>query len=168
MAEFVVRNSLNPYKVVKLSITFEQQVLKGKEGDHYWVAEIATLEPDLNGAPIVPEYLHLITLDNLDKEVEKAVNAISAQIDWSPTIADTSEPYVSEYLPSQTSDVSIDSFIQLVLKDSLPSAGIDLSSINLVLNGVDISHECEITGDPYEYKVKWNPSMIIYETDPSI
>lgn len=163
MADFVVRNSLNPYKAVKLNITFQQQVLEGEEGELFWLVEINTTEPDLNGDPIKSEYIHLRSLTYLDEEIQEAVSAISAQIDWSPYIEDTREPVVYSYSPSETSNVSIDSYIELVLKDILPSAGIDLSSINVKLNEEDITNQCEITGDPYEYKVKWVPNRV-YET----
>ena len=45
MAQFLVRNSLNPQKVIKCGITFEQLAPKDNEGDLIWIVEIASDEP---------------------------------------------------------------------------------------------------------------------------
>lgn len=164
MANFLIRNSLNPYKVIKCNLTFQQQVLKGSEGEHIWVVEVNTIEPDINGDPITSEYVHLRTLDDLDDEIENVANRISAQIDWSPRIEDTKAPYVTSYSPTETSDVDIDSSVILTIKESLPSAGIDIGSIVMTVDDFDVTPEVDITGDPYEYKIEWKPSVIIRDT----
>lgn len=164
MAHFIVRNSLNPYKAVKFNITFQQQVLKGLEGEPFWLAEINTNEPSVSGTQIASEYLHLKTLTNMDAEIEKVVSNICKQIDWTPQIEDTRGPIVTSYSPSETTDVGIDSSVKLTINDLLPSAGIDISSICVTLNGFDITGELDITGDPYEYEVEWKPSTIVYDT----
>lgn len=165
MAYFFVRDSLNPYKVVKFSITFQQQTLKGWEGEHLWTAEINTLEPTVSGVDMRSRYLHLRTLNNLDEEIEKAVNEICAEINWEPRLGDTRGPYVESSFPSQGSTgVDIDSSVQLAVKESLPSAGIDINSIQADINGYDVTSELDITGDPYEYTVKWKPSVVVRGT----
>jgi hypothetical protein len=62
--------------------------------------------------------------------------------------------------------VSIGSNISLVLKDYLPSAGIDLSNAKVVLNNsmtdFDITSEVQVEGDPYEYTIRWNTPMRVY------
>ena len=160
----MIRHSLNPYKVIKCNLTFQQQVLKGSEGEHIWVVEVNTVEPDISGDPITSEYIHLRTLDDLDDEIEKVANIISAQIDWSPRIEDTKAPYVTSYSPTETSNVDIDSSVILNIKESLPSAGIDVNSIAITVNGFDVTPEADITGDPYEYKISWKPSVIVRDT----
>jgi len=164
VAYFIVRNSLNPYKAVKFSITFQQQTLKGYEGDNIWTAEVNTTEPSVSGTEIKSEYLHLRTLVNLDNEIEKAVSVICEQIDWLPAIEDLRAPYVTSHFPVETTNVSIESSVVINVEESLPSAGIDLSSIKVMLDSFDITNECDVTGDPYEYKVKWKPSTIVYDT----
>lgn len=163
MAVYTVRNSLNPDKVVKVSVTFKKQVLKGHEGDPIWIIEATTSEPDQSGNAITPEYIYLTNLDNLDEEMERVSNNISDQVDWVPLFDDTRAPYITEHSPIQTTDVSIESDIVAVIKESLPSAGIDISSINIIVNGFDVTTEAEITGDPYEYRVEWKPFMRVYD-----
>lgn len=161
MAYFIVRNSLNPYKAVKFSITLQQQVLNNWDGDPLWIAEINTLEPSVSGTQLVSKYLHLRTLNNLDDEIEKAASELCEQIDWSPVLDDSRPPYVTEYLPTSTSNVSLDSGVEAVIEESLPSTGIDIDSITMTLNGLDVTNELEITGDPYKYTVRWKPQLVV-------
>ena len=164
MAYFIVRNSLNPYKAVKFSITLQQQVLKDWEGEPLWLAEINTLEPSVSGTQLKSKFLHLRTLNNLDEEIENAVSQLCDEIDWSPSLDDGRPPYVTDYLPTSNSNVSIDSGIEVVIEESLPSAGIDRDSITMTFNGFDVTNEIEITGDPYEYTVRWEPPLVVRDT----
>lgn len=167
MAQFIVRNSLNPSKAVRFGVTFEQLVPKGGEGEPIWVAEVATAEPHKDGGGIPPEFINLVSLDHLDAEIEKVVETISAQIDWTPLDEDLRPPFVLSCYPTSY-EVDIESFIEIVIKDNLPAAGIDISSINMVItaDGVDfdVTPELEIKGDPFLYTVKWVPEIRIYDT----
>jgi hypothetical protein len=163
MAVYLIRNSLNPSKVAKLSITFKKQVLKGHEGDPIWIIEVSTLELDHSGNSITPEYIYLTSLENLDEEVRRVSEVVSNQIDWTPLSDDHRAPYMEEYYPTETTDVSIESDVVANIKESLPSAGIDLSSINITVNGFDVTSESEITGDPYGYRIEWKPFLRVYD-----
>lgn len=164
MAEFLVRNSLNPHKVVKLGVTFRQLVdVNRNDGDPIWVVEVATDEPHKDGGGIRPTFINLISLEHFDDEMDKAVAEISEQIDWTPLDADQRAPYADSIRPSDYT-VEIRDFVEVVLKDNLPSAGIDINSIEMTINGFDVTTELEITGDPYEYTVKWDPSIRVYDT----
>jgi len=161
MAQFLIRNSLNPQKVVKCGITFEQVTPKNLEGEPIWVVELATDEPHKNGGSIRPEFINLITLDNLDLEIKKTVEVISNQIDWTPLEEDVRAPLVYSVYPT-TYEVNMDTFVEIVIKDLLPAAGIDIDSIEMTINDFDVTSELVVTGDPYEYKLKWNPTIRVY------
>jgi hypothetical protein len=162
MAQFLIRNSLNPYKVVKCGITFEQVIPKGIEGEPIWVVELATDEPHKNGGVIPPEFINLVSLNNLDEEIQQAVETISSKIDWTPLEDDLRAPFVESCYPS-TYEVDITSYVEIIIKDLLPSAGIDVDSISMTITAdgmdFDVTNELEITGDPFEYTVKWMPFM---------
>lgn len=158
MADFLVRNSLNPSKVVLCGITYRQVVPKGNEGEAIWVVEIATEEPDINGDSIAPEILNLTNLSYLEEEITAAVERISAKIDWSPFITDIWAPYVESIFPADY-EVALETSVEILLKERLPAAGIDIDSISITVNDFDVTSESEITGDPYEYKIKWSPFM---------
>ena len=164
MAQFLIRNSLNSQKVVKCGITFEQVTPKNLEGEPIWVVELATDEPHKNGGSISPVFINLTTLSNLDAEVKQAVETISDQIDWTPLELDERPPFVDSVLPTSY-EVDMDTFIEIVIKEVLPSAGIDIDSIQMTINDFDVTSELEITGDPYEYTLKWQPFMRVYEEE---
>lgn len=162
MAEFIVRNSLNPYKAVKFGITTRQVVPKDNEGEPIWVVEVATGEPTISGSVIPSVYINLRALDNLDAEIQNAVTVISDQIDWTPLLDDSTPPFVVSSSPNN-SVVGIDSKVEAVISDPLPSAGIDKDSIKMTVNGFDVTSQLDITGDAYSYKVKWAPYLRHYE-----
>jgi len=164
MAQFLIRNSLNPQKVVSCGITFEQITPRNYEGEPIWVIELATDEPHKDGGSISPVYINLTSLNNLDEEIEKAVEIISEKIDWTPLEEDLRPPFVESCSPSEY-EVDIESRIEIVLKDILPAAGIDISSINMTINDFDVTNELVITGDPYEYTLKWNPFIRVYSEE---
>jgi hypothetical protein len=161
MAEFIVRNSLNPYKAVKFGITTRQVVPKENEGERFWVMEIATNEPTISGAVIPPVYINLRTLDDLDKEIQNATAIISDQIDWTPLIEDSTPPFVVSASPGD-GVVDIEGSVEFLIKDNLPSSGLDLDSIKMTVNGFDVTSELELSGDGYEQKIKWKPYLRAY------
>jgi len=164
MASFIVRNSLNPRKVINVGVTYNQVTPKSNEGDAIWVIELATKEPDVNGDTIRPVYINDISSTHLDDEIAKAVGVIAQQVDWSPFDADTREP-VLEYISPASYEVAISSVLEMEIKDILPSAGIDVDSIELSINDIDVSNELEITGDPYRYKIKWDTYLRVLEEE---
>jgi hypothetical protein len=164
MAQFLIRNSLNTQKVVKCGITFEQVTPKNLEGEPIWVVELATDEPHKNGGNITPVFINLTSLDSLDAEIEKAVETISDQIDWTPLEEDTRAPLVYSVYPTNY-EVSMDAFVEIVIQDLLPSAGINIDSIQMTINDFDVTDDLTITGDPYEYKLKWNPPLRVYSSE---
>jgi hypothetical protein len=63
--------------------------------------------------------------------------------------------------------VPIQSDVYIKIKDKLPSSGIDLSTMKIVLNtgetDFDITSEVTIKGDPYVYELYWAPPLRVYE-----
>ena len=163
MAEFLIRNSLNPYKVVKCGITFQQIIPKDNEGEPIWLVEVATDEPHKNGGEIVSEFVNLTSLDTLDSEIEKVSAIISAQVDWTPVLADRSPPTITSVNPA-TYEMDIFDSVQLIMEDSLPSAGIAIDSITMIINGFDVTSDLKIRGDAYKYDIEWSPPIRILDT----
>jgi hypothetical protein len=166
MAEYLLRNSLNPGKVVKCVISFRQLTIKGYEGEQQWVVEINTVEPHKDGASIAPEYINYTSDVNLDLEIKEATERLAAQIDWEPLIVDARAPFVSNAVPSDgNSAVAIDSGVLIDISEKLPATGIDVGSIEMSINGIDVTEELKIDGDPFGYSVFWRPSIVIYDTE---
>jgi hypothetical protein len=140
------------------AITYRQVVPKGEEGEAVWVIEVATTASGIHSEVIPSEFIHATDLNYLEDEITEAVERLSAQIDWSPLIDDNRNPYVDSVLPSDY-EVPLETSVEVVIKDPLPSAGIDISSITMTVDGFDVTSELDISGDPYEYKVKWSPFL---------
>jgi hypothetical protein len=166
MANFYVRNSLGNL-TVKFNITLRYFVIKGEEGEHMWVLEIGTTHKDVNGDPISAKKIHNIAAENLDDVIETALADLCTQIDWSPFADDKRAPFI-DYFSPVGSNVSIASNIDVVIKDRLLSAGIDLSNMKVILNNsmqdFDITSEVIVEGDAYEYRLKWITPLRVYDT----
>lgn len=165
MSEFWIMNSLNSEKAVKFNITLRYFVTTQSKGDHKWVLEIGTTYSGADGNPISAKKILPINVENFDEVIEASVASMCSGIDWSPFAEDRRSPYVYDALPA-SSGVSIGSNIGIVLKDYLPSSGIDLSDMKVTLNNgmvdFDITNEIQVEGDPYQYTLRWNPSRRVY------
>ena len=164
MAKYLLRNILNPNKVVGCTITFRQLVNKGEEGEPVWVVEIRTVEPHKNGGGIPPEFVHLTSLDNLDLAIKEATENIAAKVDWEPLVDDTRAPLITYNTPEDGDVADIYSNVSFIIEDLIPSAGIDLSSITMTVNGFDVTGELQISGGPYKYTVIWKPFKRVLDT----
>jgi hypothetical protein len=134
-----------------------------------WTLEIGTTHPDINGDDISPARTHNISAQNVNEIIENSVAVLCAQVDWSPLMVDRYAPYVDETSPIDgATNVSLGADVTIKLKDRLPSAGIDLSSMRIILNNevqdFDITSEVSTTGDPYEYLLSWWPSIRVQST----
>jgi len=163
MAQYLLRNSLNPGKVVVCSVTFRQLINKGEEGEAVWLIEVVTSEPHKDGmGDILPEYVHYTEDQNLDVAINEATERIAAQVDWIPLTGDLRPPFVIDYEPKM-SVVSIHSNVAVVIEDIFPAAGIDLDSIEVVINNLDVTDEIKLTGDPFQYNITWIPTVRIFD-----
>lgn len=156
--DYLLRNSLNPSKVVKCTITFRQITNKGEEGEPVWLVEINTPEEHKDGGSIPPVFIHYVSSINIDEAIRDATKLIAEQIDWSPMAVDLRPPFVTYSFPSTIDEiVSLHSNVVVDIMDILPAAGIDPSSIKVTVNDFDVSDEIELIGDPYNYRIIWDP-----------
>lgn len=168
MAEFFVRHTLNYNKTVKFNITLRYFVIKGEKSEHMWTLEMGTTHEDMNGDLISAKKVHNISAENLDGVIETVIADLCSQIEWTPMVKDKKAPLVDNFLPAGN-NVPIGSDIRIIIKDKLPSAGIDLSNMKIILNNstvdFDISGEVQIVDAYYnEYELKWVTPLRVYET----
>jgi len=164
MAYFQVRNSLNPSKVIVCGITYKQVVPKDNEGEAIWVMVVATDEPHVTTSGAIPPHYITVTDElDLDLEIEKAVAEISKQVDWEPLVADTRPPYVYSVQPD-TYIQNIQENVIIGIQDMHPSYGIDLDSIEMTVNYIDVTDDLRISGDEFDYMVEWRPPARVYDT----
>jgi len=167
MADIYVKNSLGNL-TVKFNITLRYFVIKSSEGKYVWALEIGTMHKDSNGDNISAKKIHNISAKNLDVVIESALADLCSLVDWSPLVEDKESPFVDDFSPSGN-NIPITSDVNVILKDLLPSAGIDISNIKVILNNsmqdFDITSEVEVVDAYYnEYKLKWITPLRVYST----
>jgi len=167
MSELFVRHSLNSKKSVKIFVSFRYFVDKASGGDHIWTLELGTLELDLNGKRINPIRINNINVTSLDDLLSESIALIAAQVDWSPFEEDIRCPIITSIRPLGN-NVPIGYNVVIKINDALPTSGIDLSELKILLdNGdtkFDITSEFKIIGDLYEYILEWVPKLRINNT----
>ncbi len=187
MVVFYLRNSRNPdAKIVAVTISLSLDSLKPQdalvradqfttatgseypnladlEGDGSWILIAETNEVDTAGNKIAAEFVNLVTTGTVHLEIEAALGRIGSQVDWGTLQADTKPPKLVEITPalSQTTNVPITSNIIVRLEESLPAAGIDLSTVSATLNGFDITGDLEFSGNIFDLTTIYRPTRIL-------
>jgi hypothetical protein len=142
-------------------------VLKSSYGDHKWVLEIGTTYLDASGNELSPKFTHTVSVEDLDEAIESSIAQLCALIDWSPLVIDKEAPYVYQSTPTG-SGISIFSNIGFIIGDALPSAGIDISNMKVILNNsmTDIDITNELIVDEYfnQYTFIWSPPLRVFST----
>ncbi len=137
--------------------------LADPEGDQSWILIAQTTSLDTVGNRIDPEIINLVSTGTVHLELEAAFGRIGSQIDWGTLQSDTRAPRLLEITPplDQTTNVSILSNIIFRLQESLPAAGIDLSTLNVKLNDFDITGDVELRGNIFDLTVVYRPTRIL-------
>jgi hypothetical protein len=171
MADYFLRSTLNPSKVVKCTVTITQTTPKDNEGETVWIVKAGTPEPHKDTAvEIPPAIVNVTDALQLDEAIRELTRLLAAQIDWGIPVEDYRPPYVYYSDPATTASgitlgVSLYSNVTVSIKDNLPGNGIDKDSITMTVNGFDVTNDVRITGNPFDYTIDWHPSLRIEETD---
>ncbi|MBD3260703.1 MAG: hypothetical protein GF334_03365 [Candidatus Altiarchaeales archaeon] len=194
MVVFYLRNSRVPDdKVVPITISLQHDALKAyqgdtrsdqdptasgtdfpnlldPEGDQAWVMVVAPPRDELDkdtGLPIPPEIINVVSGTTVHLEIEAALGRIGSKIEWPNVLPDTSPPQLVSIQPpfDQTSDVSIFANNIIRLVDPLPAAGMDLSTLNLKVNGIPVvtsgisepGEDVELEGNVFDLVITHRP-----------
>ena len=194
MVVFLLRNSRIPSgKVVSVTVSLESDAvvdtlgktradqapggsgnafpnLQDLEGDRVWILTLSTTEKDGSGNLIPDEIVNLVSLDTVNLELEAALGRMGRKIDWGTPLDDTQAPQLISITPplDQVADVPITSNIVLRLQDPLPAAGIDLSTIQMKINGLPIitngsvepNMDVEFRGSAFDLTIIHRPKRI--------
>lgn len=194
MVVFYLRNSRIPSgKIVPVTVALNKEVILGAkttarpdqnpvatgtyfpnlldyEGEEIWIITLSTRERDADGDPIPPEVINVLSESHIHIELEAALGRIGRKIDWGTPLPDTQAPQLIEINPplSQTSNVPISSNVILRLQDPLPAAGMDLSTLNLTLNGFPVvtsglaapGMDVDIRGNVFDLTIIHRPRRI--------
>lgn len=164
MVVFYLRNSRIPDgKIVPVTVSLNKEVFTGYtaavrpdqnpvatgtlfpnlldyEGEEIWILTLATREKDVDGNTIPTEIVNIVSEASIHLELEAALGRIGRKVNWGTPLPDSQPPKLIEIYPplEQTTNVPITSNIILRLQDPLPAAGMDLSTLNLRINGLPI------------------------------
>jgi hypothetical protein len=166
MVVFYLRNSLAPDdKIVPITISLSLDGVKpyenparpdqdplgtgtefpnlaDLEGDGIWLLIVAPPRDELDkdtGQPIPPEIINVVSQDTLHEEIEAAMGRIGERVQWPALFDDVQPPKLIHIEPEQNAtDVSILSNIIYRIQEPLPAAGLDLSTLNIKLDGLPI------------------------------
>lgn len=125
--------------------------------------------------------MYNVSLENLDKEIQKAVEYLAQFIDWGELLDDTRAPEVYWTLPPNEATsshelslgvVPIETEVYFKLRDM--ESGIDWSSIQVLLtvSGTDsrtsiltwdITDEVVKSGTVYDTQLYWRPPKRVYD-----
>lgn len=169
MAIILVKNSLNNSLSVRLDVNLHQLYKKSGNANPVWLLGVATTAPGVSGVSIPIEYSdELGYVCNVDSLIADSVSKIASKVDWGELEADYDPPYVYSVVPEADNIVPIESNVYIDIKDDTPSAGIDLTNLNIKLDTgtdvFDITDKCVVEGTPFYYKIKWNPPFRNYCT----
>ncbi len=195
MVVFYLRNSLAPDdKIVPITITLtldgleqhefpvrpdqdpqgtgtEFPNLVDPEGDSVWLMVVAPPRTELDkdtGIPIPPEYINVISEDTLHEELEAAMGRIGERVEWPSLLSDIQPPKLNSIDPPQNATgVSILGNVIYRIKEPLPAAGLDLSTLNIrfadnqlpiVTSGVvEPGEDVEFRGNIFDFQIIYRP-----------
>lgn len=167
MAHIYVKNSLSNLKAAKVDLNLPMYVTTDSKGEPIWVLEVGTTYPSASGTRIRPSYINKVTaFEELDSAVANAISEIASQIDWLPLVDDNDPPYITDYRP-EGPNKSIGSNVYIDIREDAPTAGIDLSEMEVSIDvgdaEFDITSECRVDGTPFEYVIQWQPPERVYK-----
>ncbi len=187
MPVYYLRNSKAPDgKIVPITVSLNLEVLtpivqpatgtgfpdtQDPEGEGIWILTVSTTELDSNGDKIDIEIVNVFSLDTVHDEIEAAMGRIGQQIDWGTLLVDNIAPKLKSLEPpiTQTENIPIMSDVIARLIDPLPAAGMDLSTLNMSINGLPVisggvtvsPNDVELRGTVFDTTIIFKPKRIL-------
>jgi hypothetical protein len=180
MATFIVRHHLYPRNPKKFTVSLDKVAKlvgepntifprKGSDVD-FWEIRIAPPEDaiDIDGNVVKSLWIDTAIQDTIDSTIVGGINQLSELIDWSQggefeAEEDRYAPKVTETVPVPNEEnVPIDQVIKIVLEDLLPASGIDMDTVKLYVDNIEIVPS-EIKGNPFRLEVYYKPPSPVLE-----
>jgi len=166
MSSFTVDvfNSLAPRgkKIIVTGILEQVDLQETVDGEVIWILRLVTNFFKSDGTLATPVYVVEVTEDTLSEEIRKGISEIASQIEWDNIEEDSKPPHIVSMSPSPSEEnVNIHSNVQVRLRDSFPTVGIDPATIKLKVNGIDVTSELDIKGVDNEFLVTWVPQIVL-------
>lgn len=157
-------NSKKPNgKRVPVTIVIEQpDIVNTNDGEILYLLSFSTGIKGLNGKQVDTVYINNVTETSILEEINKGLIEIGSKIDWGILDVDDTAPIITNITPKNNEKgVPIDSYINLTLKDPFPTSFIDLDTIKLKVNGIDVTNKLQIKQKGIDVYLTWIPIKII-------
>lgn len=132
-------------------------------GEEFWELYVGVDAVDASGDDVPPFWADVVTTEaDVETLVADKVEELCALIDWSnegefaPEVDTTGPILVSATPVDGSTDVEITSKINVVIKEPLPSSGMDISTLTFKVKGIAVTPT--VTGHPYKYTIEFSPS----------
>jgi len=156
MPDILVTNPNFDGSSITVNVDLVSIVPKNELGDHKYIFTIGTFYKDTNGDSIDPIYVHSTSIKGFWDSLPDALESICSKIGWGEYKTDNVCPYVNYYSP-KGEDVSLYSSVVVNIKDDYPSTGIDVDSIKVYINNIDVTEDIVVDGSYNDLKLMWNP-----------
>jgi hypothetical protein len=156
-------NSKNPNgKTVPVTVIIEHvDLVQTNDGELVYLIVLHAGARAINGRQVEPVYINNVTKSTILLELQKGLALLAEQIDWGVLEDDTIPPQIVNMYPkSNQKNVSIDSNVYLTLRDPFPASFIDLSTLKLLVNNIDVSGSIKTRERSNEVKLEWVPTKI--------
>jgi hypothetical protein len=169
MATFYAYNNLYPDNPQLFVIDVKQVVNNKSNGEHLWRIALYTSGRNSVGTYLGPYWLNVVSTEaSLTELVNNKVEQICSLIDWSKSPIDDITFFIAQedrysptiawqYPVSSQIDVPIDSKISIRIMDILPSKGIDISTLTMKVDGMEVIPE--VYGNPFDYTITYKPTV---------
>jgi len=144
--------------------------LTDPEGDSIWLLMVAPPRDELDkdtGQPIPPEFVNLISEETFHEEIQAAMGRIGDRVAWTALLPDNKPPQLESAEPAldANTDVHIQSNVIYRITEPLPSSGLDLSTLQMTLNGFPIitsgvaqsGESVEFRGNVFDFQIIYRP-----------
>lgn len=152
-------NSNNP-NGLRLSVAvniLHNDLFKTKDGEVVYIIQINPNLPDIK-----PVVIDNVTTKNIQSELKKGLSLIASQVDWGELKIDTKAPKVLLINPKENeNNVSINSIVQIQIKDFFPTSLINPATLKLTANGVDVTNELNIKNLDQLVNITWIPEKVL-------
>ena len=157
-------NSSNPNgKCIPVTITLKQvDDINTHDGEVIYTILLATGAIDRNKKRVDNVFLNNVSETSVMGELNRGLSIIGKQIDWGVLEEDIHPPIITDIFPLNNSqNVPINSNVSIDLKDPFPASFIDLSTLKLKVNGIDVSNQLVIKENNTDIKLTWVPVKVL-------
>jgi len=155
-------NAKNPNgKRVPVTLTLEQiDITNTNDGELVYIASLSTGARKPDGTRIDTVYVNTLTEEDFKKEVQKELTFIASQIDWGVLESDVYQPMIIDMTPRNNEQVDINRDVFIQLKDPFPASFIDLNTLKLSVNDVDVTSEVQVSEKENQITLQWTPRRV--------